>query len=306
MTTLIISVAALVTVASAVRSTWSPCGLSMLASITPLSETGRGNRFRTTARWFVVGSTAGGLTLGVCVAVLAVGVHGLALSSTAVGVAALATAVVAAASDTGVKGFRVPVHHRQVNERWLDQFRPWAYAAGFGWQIGTGLATYITTAAVYLLIVLGALGGSPAWALALGLGFGLVRGLSVLLGRNIRDPATLRAFHRRFVDAGPKVNRITVLAEVAAADAVAWMLSPMTGLLVTGGLTVAGVIVMRRRATAVATATPPATVGDRPRLHRGEGRRRRPRPRGGRSVVSQSRPGPASSRRKRDSTSSPK
>ena len=188
MTTLIISVAALVTVASAVRSTWSPCGLSMLASITPLSETGRGNRFRTTASWFVVGSTAGGLTLGVCVGVLAVGVHGLALSSTAVGVAALATAVVAAASDTGVKGFRVPVHHRQVNERWLDQFRPWAYAAGFGWQIGTGLATYITTAAVYLVIVLGALGGSPAWALALGLGFGLVRGLSVLLGRNIARP----------------------------------------------------------------------------------------------------------------------
>jgi hypothetical protein len=260
MTTLIISVAALVTVASAVRSTWSPCGLSMLASITPLSETGRGNRFGATAGWFVVGSTAGGLTLGVCVAALAAGVHGLALSSTAVGVAALATAVVAAASDTGVKGLRVPVHHRQVNERWLDQFRPWVYAAGFGWQIGTGVATYITTAAVYLLIVLGVLGGSPVGALALGIGFGLVRGLSVLLGRNITDPEALRAFHRRFVDAGPKVSRVTVLTEVAAADAVGWMLSPRIGLLVTGALAVAGVIVLRRRAVVRATAT--ATVDD--------------------------------------------
>jgi MFS family permease len=254
MTTLIISVAALVTVASAVRSTWSPCGLSMLASITPLSETGRGNRFGTTATWFVVGSTVGGLTLGLGVAVLAVGVHGLALSSAALGVAALATAVLAAASDIGVKGFRLPVHHRQVNERWLDQFRPWVYAAGFGGQIGSGLATYITTAAVYLMIVLGALGGSPVWAVALGIAFGFVRGLSVLLGRNITDPDALRRFHRRFVDAGSKVNRITVLIEVAAADAVAWMLSPPIGLGVAGVLTIVGVILMRRRATAPTAA----------------------------------------------------
>jgi hypothetical protein len=87
-----------------------------------------------------------------------------------------------------------------------------------------------------------------------------VRGLSVLLGRNITDPEALRAFHRRFVDAGPKVNRITVLIEVVAADAVAWMLSPMIGLGVAGVVTGAGVIVMRRRAVARARAR--ATVDD--------------------------------------------
>ena len=54
-----------------------------------------------------------------------------------------------------------PIHHRQVNERWLDQFRPWVYGAGFGWQIGAGLATYIKTCAVYLMIVLAALCGQP-------------------------------------------------------------------------------------------------------------------------------------------------
>ncbi|MGH9098550.1 MAG: hypothetical protein ACRDWB_14135 [Acidimicrobiales bacterium] len=262
MTTLIISVAALVTVVSAVRSTWSPCGLSMLASITPLSETGRGNRFRTTATWFVVGSTVGGLTLGLGVAILAVGVHGLGWSSTAVGVTALVTAVLAAASDIGVKGLRLPVHHRQVNERWLDQFRPWVYAAGFGWQIGTGLATYITTAAVYLMIVLGALGGSPGWAVALGVGFGFVRGLSVLLGRNITGHDALRSFHRRFVDAGPKVTRVTVFTELATGLAVAWILSPMVGIGATGAVAVTGVILMRRRAAPTSDdsgATPPGS-----------------------------------------------
>ena len=60
---------------------------------------------------------------------------------------------------------RLPIHRRQVNERWLDQYRPWVYGAGFGWQIGTGLSTYITTAAVYLMVVLGALtaGPRPPW-----------------------------------------------------------------------------------------------------------------------------------------------
>ena len=49
------------------------------------------------------------------------------------------------AAHARIGGFRLPVHYRQVNERWLDQFRPWVYGAGFGWQIGAGLATYIKT-----------------------------------------------------------------------------------------------------------------------------------------------------------------
>ena len=61
---------------------------------------------------------------------------------------------VAAASDARLGGFHLPFHSRQVNERWLDQFRPWVYGAGFGWQIGAGLVTYIKTAALYLMMVL--------------------------------------------------------------------------------------------------------------------------------------------------------
>jgi hypothetical protein len=247
MTIWIIAAAALVTVASAIRSTWSPCGLSMLASITPLAETGRGNRFRTTATWFVIGSTVGGLTLGAGMAILAVGVHGLALSSTTIGIAALTVSGLAMASDTGVKGIRIPVHYRQVNERWLDQFRPWVYAAGFGWQIGTGLATYITTSAVYLMIVLAALAGHPVWALALGTGFGLVRGLSVLLGRNITNPDALRAFHFKFYAAGPKVGRITVVSQMAAAVTIGWVLSPVVGVSVLVAFAVAALFVTWRR-----------------------------------------------------------
>ena len=52
---------------------------------------------------------------------------------------ACAAAILAAASDSRLGGFHLPFHSRQVNERWLDQFRPWVYGAGFGWQIGAGL-----------------------------------------------------------------------------------------------------------------------------------------------------------------------
>ena len=56
--------AALLAVAVTVRSTWSPCGLSMLSTVTPLAERGRGPPLRATAAWFVVGAIAGGATLG--------------------------------------------------------------------------------------------------------------------------------------------------------------------------------------------------------------------------------------------------
>ena len=45
--------ASVVAVAAAVRSTWSPCGLSMLSTITPFGERAKGHSYRATAAWFV-------------------------------------------------------------------------------------------------------------------------------------------------------------------------------------------------------------------------------------------------------------
>ena len=151
-------------------------------------------------------------------------------STLAVAVVGCAVAVLAAAGDTRLGGFRLPFHSRQVNERWLDQFRPWVYGAGFGWQIGAGLVTYIKTAALYLMIALAALTASPATALAIGALFGLVRGLAVLLGRGIVSPATLAEFHRRFSRAGPVVLGVVVVCELAVALAFAAVLSPWVAL----------------------------------------------------------------------------
>ena len=234
MTTVLVLAAFAVAVVAGARSTWSPCGLSMLASITPLAEQGRGHRYRSTAAWFVLGAVAGGASLGAGMAALAAGVGALGVRATTLEGLGCAAALVAAAADARVGGFALPVHRRQVNERWLDQFRPWVYGAGFGWQIGAGLVTYIKAAAVYLMIVLAALAGRPALALAVGATFGLVRGLAVLLGRRITSPATLAAFHRRFAELGPAMLAVVVVVEVAAAALLALPVSPWASLAVLG------------------------------------------------------------------------
>lgn len=217
MTVCITVVASLVALAAAVRSTWSPCGLSMLSTITPLSERAKGHSYRSTATWFILGAVAGGATLGAVLSLLAFGVHSLHLPSVAIGATAFGAALLAAASDSGVGGVRLPIHRRQVNERWLDQYRSWVYGSGFGWQIGNGLSTYITSAAVYLMVVLAALTAAAPVALAIGVGFGLVRGLAVLMTRHLTDPDSLRAFHRKFTDVGPHVGRAVVVVELASA-----------------------------------------------------------------------------------------
>ncbi|HEY7946042.1 MAG TPA: hypothetical protein VID75_00120 [Acidimicrobiales bacterium] len=213
-----------VAAAAAVRSTWSPCGRSMLSTITPIGERGRRSRYGSTAALFVLGGVIGGAALGLVAALLAAAVAGIGLPVVVTAAAAAVASLVAAASDTRTVGFALPAHRRQVNERWLDAFRPWVYGLGFGAQIGTGFATYITTAALYLMVVLAALSASPAVALGAGALFGLVRGSSVLLARRATDPDTLLALHQRVDGLDVTVSRLVVVVECAAGLAVlaAW------------------------------------------------------------------------------------
>jgi hypothetical protein len=236
-----------VATAAAVRSTWSPCGLSMLSTITPFTERARGHSFRGTAAWFMAGASVGGATLGLLMAIGAAVIGRLHLSADGRLWAAGAAALVAAGSDGAVLGWRAPVHRRQVNERWLDGYRPWVYGAGFGWQIGAGLVTYITTAGVYLLIVLGALTGAPIAGLLLGIWFGLLRGTAVLLTRRVQSVSDLVVFHRRFEAALPLADRAVRGAELVVVVAAAVALATPTSVLVLVGLGagVAGVSLLR-------------------------------------------------------------
>ena len=188
----------------------------MLSTITPLAERARGRRYGLTAMWFVAGSVVGGAMTGAAAAGLAAGWRGLSASVAtrlAVGAGAAGLAVLI---DVGRLGPRIPHHRRQVNEQWLEQFRSWVYGAGFGLQIGTGLATYIMTAGVYLWIVLASLTASPRAALVVGVAFGLVRGLAILLTARVQSPQALMSIHERFERRREPVRRLVIAVEVAA------------------------------------------------------------------------------------------
>lgn len=215
----LVTVATALTIAAAARGVFSPCGLSMISAITPFSERARGHRYGWTAAWFVVGAVGGGLLLGGAGAVGALLVRsvGGAVSLSQVLAVAAGCALVAMAADLPGLAFRLPLHPRQVNERWMAGYRRWVYAGGFGAQIGTGFATYIMTAATYLVPVFGALTGSVSAAMVLGVVFGAARGAAVLLSCRATDPERLRKLHAVLAAAAPWSVRAMVLLLALAA-----------------------------------------------------------------------------------------
>ena len=194
----------------------------MLSSITPLGERGRNNRWALTASAFVAGALAGGLVGGV----LAGAAGGLLdlRESTRLVVAALAAAL-ALVLELRLGGLRLPSTRRQVNENWLQRYRGWVYGIGFGFQLGTGFLTIMTTASVPLTFVLAALTGSASSGAIVGGSFGLARGLMVLPARGVRDPEALLTLHRRIAASARGAARATtgLIAAAAIACAVAAM-----------------------------------------------------------------------------------
>jgi MFS family permease len=258
--------ALVVAVVAALRGTWSPCGLSMLSSITPFGERARGHRYGLTCAWFVAGSTVGGAAMGGLAALGALAVRPLGDGATAwllaVGVLG---AVVCAASDARVGPVRLPTLPRQVDEAWLDTYRRWIYAAGFGVQIGAGFTTYVMTAANYLLVLLAVLSGSPAWALATGLVFGVTRGLVVTVGSWATTPARLRDLHRTLERwAAPSLRAMVALQGGVAVALAAAAAGPVAALGVLAVVVlVAAAAYARRRPAAVAGEVPVEVPAER-------------------------------------------
>lgn len=195
---------------SAVRSTWSPCGLSMLSSITPFGERARGTRFAWTAGWFIAGALLGGACLGgigVLVAVGATALTGLSGATTplkgdpalALGGCIAMIAIAGSAADLGLMGPVLPLVRRQVDDSWMRRLRPWVYGFGFGWQIGFGFATYLMTAGVAVTLALAVAAGVSSASVLPTLvvcgSFGLERGVTVLLGAKASTPSRLRCIH---------------------------------------------------------------------------------------------------------------
>ncbi len=173
----------------------------MLSSIHPLGERAKDNSFALTATSFVVGSLVGGVLVG-AVAAAGAALIGLVITPTVAAVVFAVLAVAAAVAEW--RGVRLPSWRRQVSEDWLTTYRGWVYGAGFGFQLGAGVLTIITSAAVPLALAAALLTGNPAAAVLICATFGLARGLSILAAARIETSDDLFRFHRRLqATAGP-------------------------------------------------------------------------------------------------------
>jgi len=182
-----------------------------------------------TATAYLLGSVLGGATLGLLLggvgdllgrAADALGVGVVAPGGAVALVVAALVCLTAAASDLRLGQWSLPSWQRQVDEDWLARYRGWVYGLGYGFQLGLGVVTIVTSAATYAVFAFALLAGSWGVGLALGAVFGLARALPVLGVARLHDFAQLRALLARVERASPKAARAAVAAEVAAAAAV--------------------------------------------------------------------------------------
>jgi hypothetical protein len=193
----------------------------MLASINPLGERARNQRWGVTYAFYVLGSVVGGAALGVIS-----GAAGAATNlfvqpgSGVIAALVLAACVAALALDLHVASLRAPTVRRQVNENWLGRYRGWVYGLGFGFQLGLGVVTVVTTASVYLVIVLALLTQSLWVGLVIGGAFGLARALPLLAVVGVRAPAELRQVMRH-ASGRDQLARVVTLGGVVLVGALA-------------------------------------------------------------------------------------
>ena len=165
----------------------------MLASITPLGERGRRRRWGTTVTAYVIGSTLGGAAVGALAGALGLLLLGGVSWDVRIGFVA---ALLAAGLLLDLLG-KVPGPRRQVDESWLDRYRGWVYGAGFGFQLGAGVVTIVTTSAVYVALGAAMATASPGVGAAIGALGGLLRGAAILTGARVQTPEQLMRFHAR-------------------------------------------------------------------------------------------------------------
>jgi sulfite exporter TauE/SafE len=186
----------------------------MLTSITPLGERGRMRRWTATTAWYITGSTVGGALLGAAAGGLGAALARTGLSTFVAGLLAAAACLAATVSDS--RGVRPPSWRRQVDENWLGRYRGWVIGGGFGLQLGVGVATIVSTAALYAAVLLALLTESFWGGLAVGLTFGLARALPLLAVRRVRTHDALAALHRRVATLAPRARAGTVGVLAAA------------------------------------------------------------------------------------------
>jgi hypothetical protein len=198
----------------------------MLASITPLGERSRRQRYPVTLAAFTLAAASSSAAAGAAAGLVGRAVLPAGLASTTRLLIGLGIVAAAVGVDAAGAAPRIPSLHRQVDERWLRVYRGWVYAAGYGAQLGVGVATLITTAAIYAMYALAVLTASPELGAVLIAAHGAGRAVGVLGGVTIRTQRDLLRVHAALRRFEAPAATMLLLAEagivVALAGAAAW------------------------------------------------------------------------------------
>lgn len=160
---------------------------------------------------FVLGLLAGGLLSGLVLGLLSGLAQPLPLTWRYAAIVALA--LLGLLRDLGVVRIRLPQNARQVPQEVLrrDLRRG---ALQFGFELGTGVRTYVSASAPYVLALAVLLGGQRLWVAALaGLGFGAGRAVTPLIRR---ASGTVDGWD---VDLGVRLRAIAILGCATASVA---------------------------------------------------------------------------------------
>lgn len=195
----------------------------MLGSITPLGEWGRNQRWKVTVVFYVIGTALGGASLGAILG--AAGgrfSHALRTESASGPLVALALVLLIGLTlELRALGLRLPTIRRQVSQDWLTAYRGWVYGVGFGFQLGLGVITIVTTSTVYTTFIACFLSGSPLVGLTIGATFGTLRAATLFSVRGVRTPEQLERIAPALVRFEPASRRAAQLVNAALFAAIA-------------------------------------------------------------------------------------
>jgi len=154
----------------------------MIFVIVPLGKTASDIRFWVVrAIVYIIGSTLGGLSVGLLVSALGGLLHGLFQNIIVAGLALGMLALLYAAHEVGWLRMPAPQSNWQVPNSWGLE-HPIGGTLLYGYTLGAGVFTFIPYASFYVLLGWYLLAGDIWIGILLGALYGLARGVFVLAG----------------------------------------------------------------------------------------------------------------------------